>query len=56
MVHAKSRVEALAIVGDLNAVAEASYLDQAVLFSTRCFKQRGAVFSRPGPAASGSLN
>ncbi len=56
MVHAKSRPEALAIVGDLNAVAAASYLDQAVLFSTRCFKQRGAVFSRPGPAASRRLN
>jgi DNA-binding Lrp family transcriptional regulator len=56
MVHAKSRPEALAIVGDLNAVAEASYLDQAVLFSTRCFKQRGAVFSRPELAASGRLN
>ncbi|MGZ8403684.1 MAG: siroheme decarboxylase subunit beta [Rhodoplanes sp.] len=56
MVHAKSRAEALAIVGDLNAVAEASYLDQAVLFSTRCFKQRGAVFSRPELAASGRLN
>ena len=56
MVHAKSRAEALAIIGDLNAVAEASYLDQAVLFSTRCFKQRGAVFSRPELAASGRLN
>ena len=56
MVHAKSQAEALAIIDDLNAVAEASYFDQAVLFSTRCFKQRGAVFSRPGLAASGRLN
>lgn len=56
MVHAKSRAEALAIVDDLNAIADASYSDRAVLFSTRCFKQRGAVFSRLGLAASGRLN
>ena len=56
MVHAKSRAEALAIVDDLNVVADASYSDRAVLFSTRCFKQRGAVFSRPGLTASGKLN
>lgn len=56
MVHAKARAEALAIVDDLNAIAGASNSDRAVLFSTRCFKQRGAVFSRPGLAASGRLN
>lgn len=56
MVHAKSRTEALAIIDDLNTVADASRSDRAVLFSTRCFKQRGAVFSRPGLAASGKLN
>ena len=44
------------MIDDLNAVAEACLFDQAVLFSTRCFKQRGAVFSRPSLAASGRLN
>lgn len=47
MVHAKARAEALAIVDDLNAVAHSSQCDRAVLFSTRCFKQRGAIFSPP---------
>jgi DNA-binding Lrp family transcriptional regulator len=45
MVHAKSRADALATIGDLNAAAETGPFDQSVLFSTRCFKQRGAVFS-----------
>ena len=52
MVHAKSRAEALAIIDDVNAVARTSCFDQAVLFSTRCFKQRGAVFSTLDRAAS----
>jgi DNA-binding Lrp family transcriptional regulator len=56
MVHAKARAEALAVIEDLNAVAEASYFDQTVLFSTRCFKQRGAVFSRLDLVATGRLN
>jgi siroheme decarboxylase len=45
MVHARTRPEALAAIDDLNAIAQASHFEQAVLFSTRCFKQRGAVFS-----------
>jgi DNA-binding Lrp family transcriptional regulator len=45
MIHARSRPEALAVVDDLNAMAETSLYAQTVLFSTRCFKQRGAVFS-----------
>lgn len=45
MVHAKSRPDALATIDDINAVAETWSFGQAVLFSTRCFKQRGAVFS-----------
>lgn len=45
MVHAKSREEAQASLRDINAVADAEHFDQAVLFSTRCFKQRGARFS-----------
>jgi DNA-binding Lrp family transcriptional regulator len=45
MVHARSRDEALTIINDLNVTAEATPFNHAVLFSTRCFKQRGAVFS-----------
>lgn len=45
MVHAKSRDEALAAIGDLNISAGLEREPQTVLFSTRCFKQRGAVFS-----------
>jgi siroheme decarboxylase len=56
MVHAKSRAEALAIIDDLSAVAQTSSFDQATLFSTRCFKQRGAVFSTSARAANGRLN
>jgi DNA-binding Lrp family transcriptional regulator len=44
MVHACTRQEALAVVDGLNHAAAARY-DHAVLFSTRCFKQRGARFS-----------
>jgi hypothetical protein len=45
MVHAKSRPEAFAAIDDLNLVADTGLDPQAVLFSTRCFKQRGAVLS-----------
>jgi siroheme decarboxylase len=44
MVHARSRADALAIITDLNAIAGVGHLDRAVLFSTHCYKQRGAVF------------
>jgi DNA-binding Lrp family transcriptional regulator len=47
MVHAKSRSDAGAVVDDLGRGAGGS-CDRAVLFSTRCFKQRGAVFSHRG--------
>lgn len=47
MVHAKARREAYAAIDELNLVADTGLLPQAVLFSTRCFKQRGAVLSSP---------
>lgn len=47
MVHAKSRSEAFAAIDDLNLVADTGLNRQAVLFSTRCFKQRGAILSHP---------
>ena len=48
MVHAKSRGDAYAVIDDLDLTAETGLAAHAVLFSTRCFKQRGAVFSHPG--------
>lgn len=47
MVHAKARRDAYAVIDDLNLIAESGLNRQAVLFSERCFKQRGAVFSEP---------
>ncbi len=45
MVHARSRWDAYAVLDEINLEADTGLLRQAVLFSTRCFKQRGAVFS-----------
>lgn len=45
MIHARARAEALSVVDELNARAGLGGRPQAVLFSERCFKQRGAVFS-----------
>jgi hypothetical protein len=45
MVHAKARSDAHAVIDEINLQADTGLMRQAVLFSTRCFKQRGAVFS-----------
>jgi siroheme decarboxylase len=45
MVHAKSRGEAYAVIDEINLQADTGLNRQVVLFSKRCFKQRGAVFS-----------
>ncbi|MCC6777770.1 MAG: Lrp/AsnC family transcriptional regulator [Hyphomicrobiales bacterium] len=44
MVHAGARAEALAVIDELDR-SVAAPVEHAVLFSTRCFKQRGARFS-----------
>jgi DNA-binding Lrp family transcriptional regulator len=46
MVHAKARRDAYATIDELNLLADTGLASQAILFSTRCFKQRGAVLSR----------
>ena len=46
MVHAKTRCDALAVIDELDRAAETGCYDRDVLFSTRCFKQRGARFSQ----------
>jgi len=45
MVHARLRGDAYAVLDELNLLADTGLMRQAVLFSKRCFKQRGAVFS-----------
>jgi DNA-binding Lrp family transcriptional regulator len=45
MVHARSRWDAFTVIDEINLEADTGLLRQAVLFSKRCFKQRGAVFS-----------
>jgi DNA-binding Lrp family transcriptional regulator len=45
MIHAKARRDAYAVIDEINLLADTGLNRQAVLFSTRCFKQRGAVFS-----------
>ena len=47
MVHAKSRDEAHAAIAAINATAGTTNAPQMILFSVRCFKQRGARFSQP---------
>lgn len=46
MVHGRDRASALAIVDRLAQVTGAASRAHDVLFSLRCFKQRGAVFSK----------
>ncbi|MCC6888725.1 MAG: hypothetical protein IT536_09340 [Hyphomicrobiales bacterium] len=46
MVHAKSKTDAHAVIDALNGVAGVGPDRRAVLFSTRCFKQRGAIFAQ----------
>jgi DNA-binding Lrp family transcriptional regulator len=50
MIHAKTRRDAHAAIDDLNLVADTGLNPQTVLFSTRCFKQRGAILSSTGVA------
>lgn len=45
MIHAKARQDAYAVIDEINLLADTGLRQQAVLFSTRCYKQRGAVFS-----------
>ena len=45
MIHARSRPEALEVLGTARALPELTGVDHRVLFSTRCFKQSGARLS-----------
>lgn len=45
MIHAKTQSDVYAAIDELNLVADTGLLPQSILFSARCFKQRGATFS-----------
>ena len=45
MIHARSRPEALAVLDQARALPELAGADHRVLFSTRCFRQRGATIT-----------
>lgn len=51
MIHARSRDEALAVLAGLGALPDFAAVPHRVLFSTRCFKQTGALLHRSGAAA-----
>jgi DNA-binding Lrp family transcriptional regulator len=46
MVHAKMRSDAIAVIDDIDRAAETGHYHRDILFSTHCFKQRGARFSQ----------
>ena len=47
MIHAQGAARTLTpSIDEINLLADTGLNRQAVLFSTRCFKQRGAVFSQ----------
>jgi hypothetical protein len=46
MIHGKDRTTVLTQLEHLNAACGLSGFDQKILFSRRCFKQRGAVYQR----------
>lgn len=52
MIHARAREEAMEVLERARALPELAGARHQVLFSTRCFKQAGALIgTRPGKAA-----
>ncbi|WP_420412141.1 Lrp/AsnC family transcriptional regulator [Roseibium sp.] len=51
MIHAQSRNDALEVLEAAKHLPELAGIDCKVLFSSRCFKQTGALISRRGAAA-----
>jgi DNA-binding Lrp family transcriptional regulator len=51
MIHARSRAEALSVLGTAAALPELAGATHRTLFSTRCFKQSGALVHREEAAA-----
>lgn len=46
MIHGQSRADALAVLDAARALTALAHTDHRVLFSTRCFKQTGAMLER----------
>jgi hypothetical protein len=46
MIHGKDRATVLAQLEQLSAACGLAGFDREILFSRRCFKQRGAVYQR----------
>ncbi|WP_425040470.1 Lrp/AsnC family transcriptional regulator [Primorskyibacter sp. S187A] len=51
MIHGRSRSEALDVLSFARVHAQLTGYDYKVLFSTRCFKQKGALIAREGAAS-----
>ncbi len=51
MVHARTRDEALALLGNASEAAGLTAVSRQILFSLRCFKQTGALVALPREAA-----
>ncbi|MCB1378807.1 MAG: Lrp/AsnC family transcriptional regulator, partial [Alphaproteobacteria bacterium] len=51
MIHARSRNEALRVLENARALPELEGIECRVLFSTRCFKQTGALVHGEAVAA-----
>lgn len=51
MVHAKARSDALDVIAATNEISELNRCPRKILFSTRCFKQTGAMLVSPLEAA-----
>ncbi|WP_347266647.1 AsnC family transcriptional regulator [Paracoccus sp. (in: a-proteobacteria)] len=45
MIHARTRPEALAVLSRARALPELAGAEHRILFSTRCFRQRGAIIT-----------
>ncbi|UWQ15996.1 AsnC family transcriptional regulator (plasmid) [Aliiroseovarius sp. M344] len=51
MIHAQSRADALAVLDKAKALPALTDVDHKVLFSTRCFRQTGAMIAKEKEAA-----
>ncbi|MEF9602981.1 Lrp/AsnC family transcriptional regulator, partial [Paracoccus sp. PXZ] len=45
MIHARSRAEAMEVLAEARALPELKDVPHRILFSTRCFRQRGAIIA-----------
>ncbi|MGZ5007320.1 MAG: AsnC family protein, partial [Methylobacter sp.] len=50
MIHGKDRATVLTQLEQLVDACGLSGFDKEILFSLRCFKQRGAIYQKPAPA------